>query len=132
MNTIKTSLRSDKRVNPEVREYRILTNAECRNLRGHAEILDCNGKVARVKITSVKIWKTRSDIEVKCQFGLYEYFTVRLSDNTFNTELVTEVLDDEVKINIVQYCPECGDNRYTKGSKCINCDFPHHYSHNTD
>jgi len=91
MQTIKTSLRSDKRKNPEVKEYRYLSNEECRNLRGHAQILDRNGKVANVKITSVKTWKTRSDIEVKCQFGLYEYFTVRLSDQTQNSELVTEV-----------------------------------------
>lgn len=91
MTTIRTSSRYDKRVNPEIREYRILTNEECKKLSGHALILDQSGKVARIKITSVKTWKTRPDIEVKCQFGLYEWFTVRLSDKVQNTELVEEV-----------------------------------------
>lgn len=89
---ITTSLRSDKRKNPEQKNYEILTNDECKNLKGHALILDRNNKIAQVKITSVKTWKTRPNIEVHCQFGLYEFFTIRLSPDNLNTELVKEVL----------------------------------------
>lgn len=86
------SLRSDKRKNPEMKEYTILSNDECKALTGHALILDRNGKIANVKITSVKTWKTRPEFEVRCQFGLYEHFTIRLSPDNLNTELVKEVL----------------------------------------
>lgn len=88
MNT--TTLRSDKRAKPELVNYEILTFEECKALTGHSKILDRHGKLANVKITSVKSWKRRpSEIEVRCQFGLYEYFTIRIDrENNPNTELV--------------------------------------------
>ena len=85
---LKAKMRADKRVNPDVFEYRILTNDECAKLTGHAHILDRNGDIARVKIMSVKTWKRRPDIEIHCKFGLYECFTIRLNPQV-NTELIT-------------------------------------------
>jgi hypothetical protein len=26
-----------------------------------------------------------------------------------------------------EYCPQCGDDRYLKGNKCVVCDFPDCY-----
>ena len=86
---MKTTMRSDKRKNPQQVEYEFLTFAECKSLHGHACILDRQGKIANVKITSVKTWKTRPDeLEVHCKFGLYEYFVVTVTAERPNTELV--------------------------------------------
>ena len=86
---MKTTMRSDKRKNPESVEYEVLTFAECKALSGHAYILDRQGKIANVKITSVKTWKTRpNEIEVHCKFGLYEYFTVTIDSHSPNKEMV--------------------------------------------
>jgi hypothetical protein len=91
-NQMKTSMRGDNHIHPQEVEYRFLTNEECRKLgdgwNNHVHILDRHGKIAQVKVTSVKTWKTRDDIEVNCKFGLYEYFTVRMSNDSPNTELV--------------------------------------------
>jgi hypothetical protein len=89
---MKTSFRNDKHVRPQEVEYRYLTNEECRKLgdgwNNHVHILDKYCKIAQVKVTSVKTWKTHNDIEIHCKYGLYEYFTVRISDDSPNTELV--------------------------------------------
>ena len=87
---MKTVMRSDRRKNPEQVEYEYLTFDECKALTNHCHILDREGKIAQVKITSVKTWKTRPDeIEVHCKFGLYEYFTVKIiRDIANNAELV--------------------------------------------
>ena len=86
---MKTTMRSDKRKNPEQVEYEVLTFGECKGLGGHCHILDRQGKIANVKITSVKTWKTRpNEIEIHCKFGLYEYFVVTVTAERPNTELV--------------------------------------------
>lgn len=85
---MEAKLRSDRKVNPTMREYRILSNEKCRILSGHCGILDRNGNIAQVKITSVKTWKRNNDIEVNCKYGMYEYFTIRISDTNPNTELI--------------------------------------------
>lgn len=87
-------MRSDKRKNPQPVECELLTFEECKALTGHAYILDRYGKIARVKITSVKTWKTRpNEIEVHCKFGLYEYFTLSIDEHSPNKELVRIVED---------------------------------------
>lgn len=73
MTTFHASRRSDKSRVPETRQYQFLTIEECKSLRGHCDVVDKNGKIANVKITSVKTWKTRRDVLVGWKFGLYEY-----------------------------------------------------------
>ena len=104
-----TIMRSDKRKNPEQVEYEVLTFAECKSLHGHACILDRQGKIANVKITSVKTWKTRPDeIEVHCKFGLYEYFVVTVTAERPNTELVRIVeKQEEPVVVVIEENPEC-------------------------
>lgn len=90
-----STMRSDRRVNPKQVEYRLLTFEECKKLTGHCYILDQNRRIAKVLITSVRTWKTRPDeIEIRCKYGLYEYFTVKIikdiCDNDELIELVTE------------------------------------------
>lgn len=78
--------RYDRTKNPETKEYRFLTLEECKALSGHASVLDRNNRVARVKITSVKTWKTRPDVQIGWKFGMYEFgheLITRDSDNTF-------------------------------------------------
>lgn len=73
MDTFKAALRSDRHAIPEEKTYRFLTLAECKSLHGHCLVIDRNGKIVNVAITSVKTWKTRSDVQVGWKFGLYEY-----------------------------------------------------------
>ena len=88
---MQAKLRSDKRVKPKLLEYRILTNDECRTLTGHCHILDRYGDIAQVKITSVKTWKRRADIEVNCKYGMYEYLSIPVSDIFPNVQLIALV-----------------------------------------
>jgi hypothetical protein len=83
-----TTMRGDNRKSPEIVKFEILTTDECKALTGHAHILDRVGKVARVKITSVKTWKRRPDVEVRCQYGLYEHFKITITPTQPSTELV--------------------------------------------
>lgn len=86
---MKTTMRSDKRKNPEIVNYELLSFDECKNLGSHSFILDRAGKLAQVKITSIKTWKTRPiEIEVHCKYGMYEFFTIKINENNPNTELV--------------------------------------------
>jgi hypothetical protein len=80
--TFEAKLRSDKRKSPEMKQYRRLTFQECKNLSGHSLYLDRFGQIATVKITTIKTWKTRPEIEIHCKFGMYEYFqdTIRPDD----------------------------------------------------
>lgn len=89
-----TSYRSDRRKHPKQANYRLLTNEECRNLSGHAHLLDMVGKITEVKITSVKTWKRQPDkIEIHCKWGLYDYFTVSLNEFIQN-ETFVKILDE--------------------------------------
>lgn len=90
-------LRSDKKVKPTGRLYRFLTYKECRALPSHAEILDRSGRVATVKITSIKTWKTRPDLEIHCKFGLYEFFEVTVTPERVNCEFVKEITPDDLQ-----------------------------------
>jgi hypothetical protein len=93
METLTASYRSDRHVHPQAVNYRILTNEECRHLAhsAHCHILDRAGRIAQVKITSVETWKRKPDVIVHCQYGLYEYFTVRISPDRPNSELIALV-----------------------------------------
>ncbi len=96
METKSSVMRGDRRVKPEQITYRLLSFDECKTLRGNSRtpILDLQGKIATVLITSVKTWKTRADeIEVHYKFGLYEYGTLRI---------VRDVADNDVLIAIVE------------------------------
>jgi hypothetical protein len=84
-------MRSDKRKNPTMLGYRVLTNQECATIGSHAYILDRYGDIAQVKITSIKTWKTRPNIEVHCKYGMYEYFVVSISPTNQNSQLITLV-----------------------------------------
>ena len=92
METIKAALRSDRHVKPTMRTYRRMTAGELVARRTY-ESLDRNGKVANVKVTSIKTWKTRSDIEVHCQFGKYEHWTETYASRDALTDFVQEVKD---------------------------------------
>jgi hypothetical protein len=57
-----------------VQIWRLLTFNECRDLSGQALYYsEHTHKVHRVKITSVKTWKTRDYIEVHWKYGLRDY-----------------------------------------------------------
>jgi hypothetical protein len=91
---IHTFLRSDKRKNPDYKDYIPLTYAECLELKNDCLILDRENHVANVKITSIKTWKRKQDIEIHCKYGMYEYFTIKLSPEIDNTELVKEFIPE--------------------------------------
>ena len=88
---MEAKMRSDRKVKPTMYEYRLLTNTECKELTNHCHILDRYGNIAQVKITSVKTWKRRSDVEIHCKYGMYEYFTITITDDRPNSELIALV-----------------------------------------
>lgn len=70
----------------DTREYNFtpfnLTNnrpLSCSNCKA----IDINGFLRDVKITSIKTWKTRSDIEIHWKYGLYEYGESLLTSDGF-------------------------------------------------
>jgi hypothetical protein len=90
METLELKARSDKRKNPELANFRRITFEEAKNLCQNRRypIIDKNGNWAEVKITSVKTWKRDPErLEVHCQYGLYEYFT--LNENNYNEILIS-------------------------------------------
>jgi len=91
--TFEAVSRYDRHANPEKKCYRFLTLNECKALDSgnHAQILDQFGRVAEVKITSVKTWKTRPDVQIGWKFGLYEYGKELITQDSDNRFLVTEV-----------------------------------------
>jgi len=93
-NTLVTSLRSDKRKNPAMVTVQYLTFEEVKALKNHAQVLDRHCKVAEVKITSIKTWKTRPNIvEVHCKYGMYEFFSetvTRETQQTFFVKVISE------------------------------------------
>jgi hypothetical protein len=58
-----------------VYQFTGLTLDNWRTLPDNCELmaLDKNEKLRRVKMTSVKTWKTRSDVRIGWKYGLYEY-----------------------------------------------------------
>jgi hypothetical protein len=72
--------RSDRRKNPEIKQYRRISRQEAKNLTCGQEInmIDRQGKVANARINGkVRLWKRDKErIEIPCKYGLYEYFTL--------------------------------------------------------
>jgi hypothetical protein len=85
---MQAKMRSDKRKKPQMYEYEYLSYEECRALNNHAYILDDYLNIAQVIITSVKTWKTGDDVEIHCKYGMYEFFTVKISSSSPNTKLI--------------------------------------------
>lgn len=80
---------------------RYMTPSELKALSGHAHIIANDGTVRNVKVTSVKVWKTRpNDVEIGVKYGMYEYakftmvealtrFVVVLADSRDGQQLST-------------------------------------------
>jgi hypothetical protein len=80
----------DRSKTPRKLTLRYLTLAEVKALSGHADIIANDGRVRRVKITSVKTWKTRpDDVLVGVKYGLYEYASFSAAESV--TRFVREV-----------------------------------------
>ena len=96
-----TTMRSDKRKNPDDVEYRLMTDDECRAIRPGSRVwaLDDNDELATVRVTSVKKWKTRPGVtRIRYQFGLYQHYEVTLGPDRNNTDFVT-LLPDKLVVN---------------------------------
>lgn len=71
-----STMRADRRVHPQQVTYEFLTFDECKALasESHCDVLDRYGRIAMVKITSVKTRKTRpNELLIGWKFGMYEY-----------------------------------------------------------
>lgn len=70
-----TSFRSDRRVHPQIVSVHYLTYDEVLTLRvgQHAYVSDDNGRLAQVKITSIRTWKRKADVKIGWKYGLYEF-----------------------------------------------------------
>lgn len=91
MDTFTAISRYDKSTHPTTQNYRFLTLAECKALSGRAQAIDRHGRIANVKITSVKTWKTRPDVRVGWKFGLYEFGQELITSDSDNTFFVLPV-----------------------------------------
>lgn len=97
----------DRSKTPRMIDVRPMTLAEVQALPvgGHAEVITNDGKLRRVKITSVHLWKTRpNDVHVGVKYGMYEYaqfeaaealqrFMVRLPEETAHDKHATAFRD---------------------------------------
>jgi len=90
MATITAALRSDKRKTPTMHTYETVKAGDVVNGRTYWSLGD-NGRAANVKVTSVKTWKTRPDIEIHLQFGMYEHWVETYANRDVETSLMVEV-----------------------------------------
>lgn len=72
--------RSDRKKKPTPIDVDYLSMEEIKSLHSgdSIHILDQNDRLAQVKITSIKTWKRKPDIEIHVKFGMYEYFTINV------------------------------------------------------
>jgi hypothetical protein len=92
----KAAKRGDRRVKPEEKTYRYLTFEEIEKLSAGESVmvLDSVHKVASVKITSIKKWKTHpNEIKISCKFGLREFFHIFAHRGHVTNEIIVEVED---------------------------------------
>lgn len=55
---------------------------------GHCKAVDRCGELRDVKITSIKTWKRRPDIEIHWKYGLYEFGVSLLTPEGFGIDVV--------------------------------------------
>jgi len=88
---MKLALNSDRKVTPDLAEYRTLTKDEVLSLKygDHPSVILRNGRVGTVKVNGkVRTWKRDANrIELPVKYGLYECATLSLDDCL--TRLVT-------------------------------------------
>lgn len=86
-------MRSDNRKTPQMYKVKYLTFDECKALTNHVNVLDRNGNIASVKVTTIKTWKRKPEIEIHCKYGLYEYFTETVYPDEQQTFFVKIISD---------------------------------------
>lgn len=135
---MKTVLRSDRRKNPESVEYEYLTFDECKALasESHCHVLDKNGKICQVKITSVKTWKTRpNELLIGWKFGMYEYgkYPVYFELGKCSNNLFVRIIEHDEPDNETIVCIVCNGDAYSLGNlgavkyyRCQDCGIQFH------
>lgn len=94
MTILVAPLRGDDRVCPRALTYRFLSHQEVCAMRQGAwqSCLDNAGRITRVKITSVKTYKSSPRVHVGWKFGLYQYgYVDMLPEQT--QDFFIEILD---------------------------------------
>lgn len=87
-STITARLHSDKSKHPIMHTWQQLTLQEAKELRNDVYFVTRFGSVAKAKVTSVKVWKTRPlNCDVHVKYGMYEFFTA-----SYHGESTVEVL----------------------------------------
>lgn len=97
-NTFTVTARGDKHKHPKTIRVRELTFQELQTIRSgqHIDLLDKNGQLASVKVTSVKTWKRRpKDFDINCKYGLYEYFAIHVRDCKADITVVNIIYDEK-------------------------------------
>lgn len=132
---MKTVMRSDGRKNPESVEYELLSFDECKKLaiESHCDVLDKNGKICRVKITSVKTWKTRpNELLIGWKFGMYEYGKEEINPDNPN-EFFVRIIEHEDPDEELIPCIVCNGDAYSLGNlgavkyyRCQDCGMQFH------
>lgn len=96
---ITTKYRSDKQKTPVMHNFDLLSWDEIKAIKTGDTILilDRHECAAPVKVTSVKTWKRRPDVDIHCKFGLYEFFVISVypvsQDKYSSTERIVKQLD---------------------------------------
>jgi hypothetical protein len=100
--TLELKMRGDKRKNPEIMKFRVLTTEDILNgnkdafgyLRlGDLFTIDRNGNAANVRQNGkVKTWKRdKTRWELPLKYGLYECFTIK--SDSYKDDLLVEVYE---------------------------------------
>lgn len=73
--------------------WEYLSLEECKNLcqNGSCYAKADDGEIIRMKVTSVHTWKTRPDVRLRVQYGLYQHYEFTFSPEIPNQTFVKEV-----------------------------------------
>lgn len=86
MNAFTSVYSADRHAHPEEHAFHYLSYDECARIGTGQHVLArrLDGKVAQVKITSIKRWRTRPDIRIGWKYGMYEFgnFTILPGDTS--------------------------------------------------
>jgi hypothetical protein len=88
--------RNDRKKNPTMIEVKELSFDELLQIKHgqHIEVLAWNDYLSTVKVTSIDTWKRRpDDMTIHCKFGLYDYFTIRVTNRIPDMRIVKRIIE---------------------------------------
>jgi hypothetical protein len=76
-------------------DYVPLNQDDLKSLGSHVYFISRFNDIRRAKVTTVKTWKRRADIEIHLKYGLYEYAVTTFKDGEFYPTQLVKLVDTE-------------------------------------